>query len=68
MQLEESGTSKDVPPLSCRETFDLSKFVENRVGKLNITKKTPSVFAVFFHVELSQTTLMRYQTDQILLI
>lgn len=49
MQLEESGTSKDVPPLSCRETFELSTFVENRVAKLNKTEinnciSTGSVF------------------------
>lgn len=49
MQLEEMGTSKDVPPLSTWEAFELSKFVANRVAKLNTTKNscisTRSVFA-----------------------
>lgn len=49
MQLEELGTSKDVPPLSSREAFELSTFVENRVAKLNTTKSncisTRSFFA-----------------------
>jgi hypothetical protein len=49
MQLEETGTSKDVPPLSSREAFELSTFVANRVAKLNTTKNgciyTGSVFA-----------------------
>jgi len=49
MQLEETGTSKDVPPLSSREAFELSKFVANRVAKLNTTTigciSTGSVFA-----------------------
>jgi hypothetical protein len=48
MQLEETGTSKDVPPLSSREAFELSTFVANRVAKLNKTKNncmsTGSVF------------------------
>lgn len=48
MQLEETGTSKDVPPLSSREAFELSTFVANRVAKLNNTKNncmnTGSVF------------------------
>ena len=35
MQLEELGSSKDVPPLSCRGDFKLSTIVENRVTKLN---------------------------------
>jgi hypothetical protein len=35
MQLEESGSSKDVPPLSCRGKLELSTFVENRVAQLN---------------------------------
>ncbi len=35
MQLEELGSSKDVPPLSCRGFFGLSTIVENRVAKLN---------------------------------
>ena len=34
MQLEELGSSKDVPPLSCRGDFELSTIVENRVIKL----------------------------------
>ena len=48
MQLEETGTSKDVPPLSSREAFELSTFVANRVAKLNKTTNncisTSSVF------------------------
>ncbi len=48
MQLEETGTSKDVPPLSSREAFELSTFVANRVAKLNKTTNncisTRSVF------------------------
>ncbi|EKD89475.1 MAG: hypothetical protein ACD_34C00031G0002 [uncultured bacterium] len=48
MQLEETGTSKDVPPLSSREAFELSRFVANRVAKLNTTRNscisTRSVF------------------------
>jgi len=68
MQLEETGTSKDVPPLSSREAFELSTFVVNRVAKLNNKKTTASALAVFFHVEPSQPALMRYQIDQILLI
>lgn len=35
MPLEELGSSKDVPPLSCRGFFWLSTFVENRAAKLN---------------------------------
>jgi len=48
MQLEETGTSKDVPPLSSREAFELSTFVAKRVAKLNITRinciSTGSIF------------------------
>ena len=35
MQLEELGSSKDVPPLSCRGIFGLSTIVENKVAELN---------------------------------
>jgi hypothetical protein len=35
MLLEESGSSKDVPPLSNRGFIELSTFVQNRVVKLN---------------------------------
>jgi hypothetical protein len=35
MQLEESGNSKDVPPLSCCGSFELSSFVDNKCVDLS---------------------------------
>jgi hypothetical protein len=48
MQLEELGTSKDVPPLSSREAFELSTFVANRVVKLNTTKNSCIIIGSVF--------------------
>ena len=45
MQLEESGKSKDVPPLSSRGIFGLSTFVENKAAQLNRSTANRCIFS-----------------------